>query len=207
MSPFTKPYFCISNITLEPPIIRVPIKSGIPLTIFTQGCDFNCLYCPTPQLIPKCEHTVISPERILQIISNSKFVTQLYILGGEPTQQLYLPEFCECVKSVSDKIKIILTTIGTRPEVISTLLRNNCVDTIIMNIKGPLVKERYEEITRTPVDIDKIKECIDLLKHSTIQVKSILTQTPIHTTSDIELVKEQLENIEIIPVTDLLYRI
>ena len=203
---FNKPYFCISRITLDPPLIHKQTRKGLPLTIFTQGCDFNCTYCPTPHLIPECSHTIIPIERIFQILSSSKLISRLYIVGGEPTLQPCLLEFCQCAKSVSPQIEISLVTLGTRPEVITNLIQHKCIDKCILSIKAPLIAERYKIITRTEVDISKIQHTITTLEQSRIPTDYVITQTPLHTTEDIELIKVQFPKIEIVPYADLLLR-
>ena len=198
--------FCISKITLDPPVIyRTPRDSGLPLTIFTQGCDFNCFYCPVPQLIPKCDHPIISTERIFQILSSSKFISQLFIIGGEPTLQHCLLEFCGCVKSISQKIYITLVTIGTRPSVLQELIQSKYIDCIVLSLKMPLIKEKYEEFTRTKVEISHISTTIELLKNATtIDTRFITTQTPLHTPQDIEQMKSLVRDLEVYPLPELL---
>jgi len=203
---FSKPYFCISRITLDPPLIHKQTREGLPLTIFTQGCDFNCAYCPTPYLIHECNHTIIPTERIFQILSSSKLISRLYIVGGEPTLQACLLEFCQCAKSVSPQIEIVLITLGTHPEIITDLVHNKCIDACIVSIKAPLIAERYKIITRTEVDISKIQQTIAILEQSRIPTDYVIVQTPLHTTEDTELVKTQFPKIEIVPYTDLLLR-
>lgn len=64
------------------------------------------------------------------------------ICGGEPTIQSDLPEFARKIKDLGFLVK--LDTNGTNPDMIETLIREDLVDYIAMDIKD--APERYNRM-------------------------------------------------------------
>ena len=65
-------------------LIEYPGK--ISCIIFTQGCNFNCLYCHNPELIPTNTEKFILEEEILKFLEKRKNqIDAVVITGGEPT--------------------------------------------------------------------------------------------------------------------------
>jgi pyruvate formate lyase activating enzyme len=64
---------------------------GIRLVIFTQGCNFNCLYCHNPDTISRSGGREISAPEILNLLEDEKPYFSngggLTISGGEPLLQ------------------------------------------------------------------------------------------------------------------------
>jgi pyruvate formate lyase activating enzyme len=112
--------------------------------VFTQGCNFACGFCHNPELIPIKGEVSTSEEEILSFLT--KRVTRLdgvVITGGEPTLQPDLVNFIQKVKKIGYKVK--LDTNGSNPEMLKSLLDENLLDYVAMDIKGPL--EKYRQIS------------------------------------------------------------
>ena len=87
------------------------------------------------------------------------------ITGGEPTLQPDLKDFIIKVRALGYKIK--LDTNGYRPEVIASLLKDNLLDYIAMDIKSGF--SNYTNVSGVPnLDIHKIKESISIIENSSI---------------------------------------
>lgn len=148
--------------------------------IFTQGCNFRCLYCHNPELVsPKLFAKPLVKEEIFDFLNKrKKQLDAVVITGGEPTIHNDLPDFIREIKKMGYKIK--LDTNGSNPEMLELLIKEKLVDYIAMDIKAPLVK--YPKITKIKADTEQIKKSIKLimdsgLKHEfrTTVVKSLLS--------------------------------
>jgi len=89
-----------------------------------------------------------------------------------------LIEFIVQIKKMGFKVK--LDSNGTRPDIIKTVLHEQLVDYIAMDIKAPLSK--YSHTVARPVDADAIAQSIALLKEGNVAyefrttvVKSLLS--------------------------------
>ncbi|MDD4312291.1 MAG: radical SAM protein, partial [Eubacteriales bacterium] len=107
-------------------------------------------------------------------------LTALVISGGEPTLQQNLEAFILRVRTFGYKIK--LDTNGTKPQVLLSLLSKDLLDYIAMDVKAPA--ERYDEITRSIVDIDSIRRSITLIRNSGIPHEFRMTYAPQLTQED-----------------------
>ncbi len=145
-------------------------------TIFTGGCNFRCPYCHNPELVEGHDKVpTISFDELFQILdARHKLVDALCVGGGEPCLNERLPELLRKVKEKGVFVK--LDTNGTRPDMIRKLLDEKLIDFIAMDIKGPL--DKYPEITNSPVDVEKIKESIELVRESGLDYEFRTTIVP-----------------------------
>ena len=133
-------------------------------TIFTGGCNFRCPFCHNSDLLLKPDSTsLISEEEIFAFLKKRKNVLSgVCITGGEPTLQPDLKDFIIKVRALGYKIK--LDTNGYRPDVITTLLNDNLLDYIAMDIKSGF--SNYANVSGVPnLDINKIKESISIIEN------------------------------------------
>ena len=131
-------------------------------SIFTIGCNMRCGYCHNPELVlPEQYAGAIPEEEIFEFLERRRgLLDGVAISGGEPTMQEDLPDFIRRCKKMGFLVK--LDTNGTNPGVLRELLQENLVDFVAMDIKGPL--EKYSQIAARPIDIDAIRESIDLIR-------------------------------------------
>ena len=138
-------------------------------TIFTRGCNMRCPFCQNQGLVVP-EHfdskEIIPTKDIIEFLQSRKSRLQgICITGGEPTLQTDLIEFIKQVKSIGYKVK--LDTNGTNPEIIKTLIDNNLLDYIAMDIKNDL--SRYEPTSGTSMAKERILKSIDVIKDAGIE--------------------------------------
>lgn len=134
--------------------------------IFTRGCNYACSYCQNSSLIHATkEEGLIKEEEVLKYLEKRRNILEgIVISGGEATLQKDLKEFCAKAKSLGYKLK--LDTNGSNPKVLKDLIDNNLLDYVAMDIKNST--EKYEIITKCKVNINMIKESINILKNSNI---------------------------------------
>ncbi len=80
---------------------------------------------------------------------------------------------------------------------IETLLKENLVDAIAMDVKAPLEEISYARLTGVPVDLKAIKKSIDLIRKSPVEKIFRITVVPeMLTEEDIYRVAEDLYPID-----------
>lgn len=148
--------------------------------VFVQGCNFKCAYCHNPELVrPELFQPEMDEKEILGFLAKRRGkLDAVTITGGEPTIQKDLLKFIKQIKKLGFAVK--LDTNGYQPQIIQALLREKLLDYIAMDVKGPL--EKYEDIIRTKINTEKIKDSIKIILDSmityefrTTAVKSQLT--------------------------------
>ncbi len=166
-------------------LIDYPNK--ISAIIFTQGCNFRCGYCHNPELI-KTDGSSIEESSVLDFLKTRiKKLDGVVITGGEPTLQNDLPDFIKKIKDIGFPIK--LDTNGTNPEMIEYLVKNNLIDYIAMDIKGPFNK--YENIVQSKTNISDIKKSIETIINSQVEYefRTTVVKSQLSTTDFIEIGK------------------
>lgn len=134
--------------------------------IFTQGCNFKCSYCQNSSLIThKCNELIDEEEIFDYLRKRRKIIDGIVISGGEPTVQKDLYEFILKIKKMGFLVK--LDTNGSNPVILKKLIDDNLLDYVAMDIKN--IFEDYEEVIKTKVNINNIKESIDILCNSNIE--------------------------------------
>ncbi len=134
--------------------------------VFTQGCNFRCPYCHNPELVkPEMFGESLSEEEFFDFLKERVGkLDAVSITGGEPTLQYDLIEFIKKIRDLGFLIK--LDTNGTNPEMLKEIIDQKLVNYLAMDIKAPFSK--YEEITKMPVNIEKIKQSVEMIKSSGI---------------------------------------
>ncbi len=132
--------------------------------IFTQGCNFRCPYCHNPELVlPEQFTPPLSEEEIFSFLDRrKKQLEAVEVTGGEPALQPDLLSFLAKIKNKGFSVK--LDTNGSFPEIIQKAIRQGVVDYLAMDVKAPL--ERYQAVTRSKIDPQKIKKTIAIIMKS-----------------------------------------
>ncbi|MBU0650543.1 anaerobic ribonucleoside-triphosphate reductase activating protein [bacterium] len=136
--------------------------------LFLPCCNFKCSYCHSASLVknPRSLET-IELEEVLNFLQTKKgWIDGVVITGGEPTLYDDLPQFIRQFKQLGFLIK--LDTNGANPEMLKYLLSEKLVDYISMDIKAPLVSEKYKKIADVDIDIENIKDSISMIMKSNI---------------------------------------
>ncbi len=157
--------------------------------VFTEGCNLRCTFCYNFGLVLHPEKfDPIPATHILHYLSeNSDFLDGVCITGGEPTLQKDLSAFCKKIQSLGLKVK--LDTNGSNPELLEHLIREGRVDYLAMDLKAPLVKEKYAGVAGVSLNgaFEDIKRSVEIIINSGIDHEFRTTVVPgVHTKGDIE---------------------
>jgi pyruvate formate lyase activating enzyme len=146
-------------------------------TIYLQGCNWRCLYCHNPDLVPfEPAYDQLDFEDVAEYVrENSDFLDGVAISGGEPTVHPDLPILIAKIRDLGMKVK--LDTNGSNPEMLEDLLGSGMLDYVAMDIKAPL-NEKYGEIVKVNADLDAVKRSILLLMSSDIDYEFRTTVVP-----------------------------
>ncbi|MFA6866184.1 MAG: anaerobic ribonucleoside-triphosphate reductase activating protein [Clostridia bacterium] len=163
-------------------------------TIFTGGCNFRCPFCHNASLVftRNGEDDIEEEEVLKHLIKRKSVLDGVCITGGEPLLQNDIEEFIKKVKDLGYLVK--LDTNGYNPEKLESLLNNNLLDYIAMDIKNSL--EKYA-ITAgiNNFDKEKIKRSIALIKNSNIDYEFRTTVVAeFHTVEDFDDIGKIIAN-------------
>lgn len=164
----------------------------ISYVIFLGGCNFRCPYCHNSSIVNMTSEK-ISLEYVLNDINNrKKLIDSVVITGGEPT--IYgesLIEFIKKIKELGFKIK--LDTNGTNPDIIKRILNLKLINYIAMDIKN--IFEKYNETSGVIVNINNIKESIELIENSKLDYEFRVTVSKtFHNEEDIRIIGKYVKN-------------
>jgi pyruvate formate lyase activating enzyme len=132
--------------------------------VFTQGCNFTCVYCHNPELVyPDLFGTCITESTVLKFLEKRRGrLDAVTVTGGEPLLQPEVVDFLFRLKSLGFLVKI--DTNGSLPDVLSSLIHRRVVDYVAMDVKAPL--DKYEALTHHSACRDSISESIRIIKES-----------------------------------------
>lgn len=171
----------------------IDYPGNVSAIIFTQGCNFRCVYCHNPELVLQEQiknAKRFNAEEILNWISNNqKLLDAVVITGGEPTLHGSLPDFINRIKQLGLKIK--LDTNGTNPSLLKQLINNKQLDYIAMDVKAPLELLKYRKVVGKNFNsslLANVIESIDILMSEGIEYE-------FRTTLDSSLVISDIKNI------------
>lgn len=159
--------------------------------VFLSQCNLRCQYCHSPHLVNNPnELETIPMHAVLETVSkNREWIDGVVISGGEPTLHRDLNQFLKAFRNINTKIK--LDTNGTNPHVLQNLIDEQLIDYIAMDIKAPLIKERYEKIAGVALNIDNINKSIDIIMSCGVDYEFRTTVCPAF------LDKADIENISL----------
>ena len=135
--------------------------------IFVGGCNFRCPFCYNRDIVlnPESSPSLREEEILGYLKTRMEWLDGVVVTGGEPTIYPGMPSFLEKVKKLGYSIK--LDTNGSNPKMLAELLEKNLVDYIALDVKAPLLEERYQEATGTQgCVLEEVKRSIALLRSS-----------------------------------------
>ena len=157
--------------------------------VFTLGCNLRCGYCHNPDFvlperIAKLKVSREEEKKFFDFLKARQWLLEwVSICGGEPTIHRDLGEFCSRIKSLGFKVK--LDTNGHNPTMLRSLIEQELVDYIAMDIKHTW--QKYHTITGVIEDMHPYQESASLLKSSHIEHEFRTTLIGgIHTPADID---------------------
>lgn len=135
-------------------------------TVFTAGCNFRCPFCHNASLVisPDLTDTISEDELFAFLKKRRGILDGVCITGGEPLLQREIEELIKKIRDLSLAVK--LDTNGAYPERLRSIIENDLVDYVAMDIKNS--KEKYALTAGADVDIGKISESVGLLMSSGI---------------------------------------
>ncbi|MFP4403480.1 MAG: radical SAM protein [Candidatus Woesearchaeota archaeon] len=138
------------------------------------GCNFNCPWCYTPDLLFRKEEFLVDLKDIKQSILQLTSYTKCVIFsGGEPTLQraalIELSLFCK-----ENNIEVILHTNGSKPECIEYLLKNDLITNFILDFKSPLDENYFYKITKSSTFFINTTQIINDFKKTLILFENYL---------------------------------
>jgi len=159
----------------------------IAATVFLLGCNFRCPFCYSSELVlpeKMAEQPKIAEKAFFDFLKERQGLLEgVVICGGEPTIHKDLPDYIKRIKDLGFLLK--LDTNGSNPEMLRELMQDGLVDYVAMDIKAPL-GAKYDLATGVKVDLDKIKESIEIIKGSGVDYEFRSTIVPsIHSKEDV----------------------
>lgn len=163
--------------------------------LFTKGCNFRCGYCHNPSLVlPElCNMEADLPvKEVLDFLEHRKnWLDGVVITGGEPTIHKDLAQLIKPIKQMGYPVK--LDTNGTHPQMLQSLINENLVDSIAMDIKHLLYEDLYSQVAGSRVNLENIIGSIELIKNSGIDCQFRTTVLPeIHTIEVLQSLKNMV---------------
>jgi len=145
--------------------------------LWVGGCNFRCPYCYATDLVlnPAGLPAIPLEEVISFLKEKKKWIDGVVICGGEPTIHSDLSQFIQSFKKIPIAVK--LDTNGTNPDLLKSLIRDRLIDYIAMDLKAPL-DSKYNEIAGAGVNLEKIKETIDILLNGDLDYEFRTTVCP-----------------------------
>jgi pyruvate formate lyase activating enzyme len=156
-------------------------------TIFLGGCNLRCPFCHNASLVTKLPTQIpISVDEIIDYLNKRRGILEgVCITGGEPTIYNDLPELVKMIKKLDYNIK--LDTNGTNPVMLKSLVSDNLIDYVAMDIKNS--RDKYVITTGIPeVQIELVDESITFLLSLTSKIDYEFRTTIVkeyHTKEDI----------------------
>ena len=170
----------------------VDFDGHISTTLFTAGCNFACPFCHNAGIVREYEPILPIQDIMAYLEKRKKVLDAVVITGGEPTIHDDLPDFIKSIKDMGYLVK--LDTNGTNLPMLKSLVENNLIDYIAMDIKNSL--ESYEQTICRPKNFDP-KETIDYIMNCGVpyEFRSTLVDG-LHTEEDIISIAQLLQGAE-----------
>ena len=152
----------------------------IATTVFIIGCNFRCPFCYSSELVLPAK--IKNQPRISRadffdfLRERRELLDGVVICGGEPTIHQELPDFVKEIKRLGFLVK--LDTNGSKPEMLEKLIKNELLDYIAMDVKGPKEKYDFFSGTNDNIDINGIEKSLNILKKEVIEYEFRTTIAP-----------------------------
>ena len=147
--------------------------------VFVPGRNYSCHYCYSGSLItaPNTAPRIEESAFFESLDQNGWNVEGVTITGGEPTLQgNELIGFCEELQLNGLKVK--LDTNGSKPLVLQTLLEEDLVDYVALDLKTALFPKQYRDVTGVQANLSAIWKSVKILKWSGIDYEFRTTFVP-----------------------------
>ncbi len=164
--------------------------------VLVPGCNFRCGYCysgaivTAPQALPR-----IPEKEILQtLLKKNDSIRGIVVTGGEPTLHgARLNHFLSACQEMGYLTRI--ETNGSNPFALRSLIQDELLDSLVLDLKAPLYPEKYFEATQKKGVLSKIKTAIALTQRSGIDIEYRIVVVPgVHSFRDVFSLAKNLKN-------------
>ncbi len=143
------------------PVSMLDWPGKIACVIFLGGCNLSCPFCQNHILLKeKADNNGIDfldIERYL--LSKKNWLDGVVITGGEPSINPGLGKLISRLKAIGYRVK--LDTNGTRPQVLSQLIKEGLIDYFALDIKTSF--DKYDLLGSSKAEGESALETIDLI--------------------------------------------
>jgi len=148
----------------------------IAATVFLGRCNFKCPFCHNADLVLRSDSLPTFPiDYFLAFLDVRKdWLEGICITGGEPLLNDDLDVLLTVIKERDLLVKI--DTNGAFPERLDSLIKKGFLDHVAMDVKTSF--EKYPEAVGVPVNIDRIKKSIRIIKESGLDYVFRTTAVP-----------------------------
>ncbi len=155
--------------------------------MFLPNCNFRCPFCYNTAFILRPEEKQTIPYKEIEqyLKKNKSWLDGVAITGGEPTIHNELLTLCRQIKELGLGIK--LDTNGTNSAMVQELLAQKLADYIAMDIKAPLIPEKYSIAVGVDTEnlLSEVAKTVELLLQSSVDYEFRTTLVPtIHNKKD-----------------------
>ncbi len=171
----------------------VDFPNKIAAVVFMQGCPWRCPFCYNQSLQSTKGDSVANWENLINLLEHRIGILDAVVFsGGEPLMQTNLPFAMD--KVIDLGFTVGLHTGGYNPEALKKVLSR--VKWIGLDIKAPLINERYTIATGGIGQADKVKESLNILLDSGLEFECRTTCDPrILDIQDIYTIADQLSSL------------
>jgi len=164
--------------------------------IFLPSCNMRCPFCYNKSLVlhPEKMPTIANQQIENYLKTNRKWIDGVVLTGGEPTLHRDLSILCKEIKKMGFKVKV--DTNGTNSAMINGLIKNQLVDHVALDVKAPLIKEKYSEASGVNANsfLQKIRQTIHILLSDAVEYEFRTTVVPtLHHSKDIEKICQTIK--------------
>ncbi len=144
---------------IESSLIEWP--GSISVCLALQGCNLKCPYCHSAPLVPVKGGEAVDFDLVLaHLEKRDGWIDGVVVSGGEPCLHKELSELLAAIKELGLAVK--LDTNGTLPDRLEELIEAELVDYIAMDVKAPLDAQKYAKAAGVAVDVEKVRQSIDM---------------------------------------------
>ena len=142
--------------------------------VFLGGCNFRCPFCQNSALVltPESLPSIDMDEFTGFLHKRAGILEGICVTGGEPTLHRDLPKLFAQIRSAGYLAK--LDTNGTNPDMLASLLEQDLLDYVAMDIKSS--PARYVQVCGLPKQtceteklLTNVKRSVDILKNSSVE--------------------------------------
>ncbi|TCL00057.1 pyruvate formate lyase activating enzyme [Natranaerovirga hydrolytica] len=171
----------------------VDFPGHLACSIFLGGCNFLCPFCHNKSLVlSDCMTENLDENYIFDFLEKRMGILEgVCITGGEPTVHKDLYNFINKIKQLGYQVK--LDTNGTHPNLMTSLISDNLIDYVAMDIKNS--PQKYvQTVGLNQYDLENIYQSVNVLLKNNVPYEFRTTIVKeFHTKDDIVSIGEWVQ--------------